>query len=97
MELSSSSGTVAVAVAAVIDEYRGQVALLAGDALLDVREVVARRYSRLVNEGKPLPDLILIDGGKGQLSAALGVLEALGRPLRRNALWRAGLCVFTYT
>lgn len=42
-----------------------------------VGEVVARRYSRLLNEEKPLPDLILIDGGKGQLNAALSVLKAL--------------------
>ena len=47
------------------------------DDFAAVREVVARRYTRLVNEGKPLPDLILIDGGKGQLSSALSVLEAL--------------------
>lgn len=43
-----------------------------------MQEVVRRRYSRLVEERKPLPDLILIDGGKGQLSAALGILWELG-------------------
>ena len=43
-----------------------------------MREVVARRYSRLVNENKSLPDLILIDGGKGQLNAACQILESLG-------------------
>lgn len=43
-----------------------------------MREVVARRYTRLVNENKELPDLILIDGGKGQVNAAVSVLEALG-------------------
>ncbi|MEE8441445.1 MAG: excinuclease ABC subunit UvrC [Spirochaetia bacterium] len=47
------------------------------DDFAAVREVVARRYTRLVNENKPLPDLILIDGGKGQLSSALSVLRAL--------------------
>ncbi|MFQ5894305.1 MAG: excinuclease ABC subunit UvrC [Nitrospinota bacterium] len=41
-------------------------------------EVLSRRYTRLINEGGELPDLILIDGGKGQLSAALAVLEELG-------------------
>jgi excinuclease ABC subunit C len=43
-----------------------------------MREVVKRRYSRLINEKKKLPDLIMIDGGKGQLSSALGVLIELG-------------------
>lgn len=47
------------------------------DDFAAVREVVARRYTRLVNENKPLPDLILIDGGKGQLSSAVAVLRAL--------------------
>jgi excinuclease ABC subunit C len=42
-----------------------------------MREVVARRYSRVLNENMPLPDLILIDGGKGQLNAALAVLHTL--------------------
>ena len=42
-----------------------------------ISEAVARRYQRLLNEKKPLPDLILVDGGKGQVSAALKVLEAL--------------------
>lgn len=42
-----------------------------------MEEVVYRRYSRLINENQPLPQLILIDGGKGQLSAALKSLEAL--------------------
>lgn len=41
-------------------------------------EAVARRFTRLVNEELPLPDLILVDGGKGQVSAVHGVLDALG-------------------
>ncbi len=45
-----------------------------------MREVVARRYTRQLNEGRRLPDLILIDGGKGQVSAAAGVLKALEAP-----------------
>ncbi len=40
-------------------------------------EAVKRRYSRLIDEEKELPDLILVDGGKGQLSAALKSLEEL--------------------
>ncbi len=41
-------------------------------------EVVHRRYKRLLEEGEPLPQLVIIDGGKGQLSAALKALEELG-------------------
>ena len=41
-------------------------------------EVVYRRYARLVSEDKPLPNLVIIDGGKGQLSAALESIEKLG-------------------
>ncbi|MCC6758702.1 MAG: excinuclease ABC subunit UvrC [Candidatus Omnitrophica bacterium] len=43
-----------------------------------IAEVVRRRYSRLKREGLPFPDLIMIDGGKGQLSAACEELEKLG-------------------
>lgn len=42
-----------------------------------MEEVVFRRYKRLVEEQKPLPQLIVIDGGKGQLSSAIKSLEAL--------------------
>ena len=41
-------------------------------------EVVERRYSRLLKENAPLPDLILIDGGPGQVGAAKGSLDSLG-------------------
>ncbi|MEC2159920.1 excinuclease ABC subunit UvrC [Virgibacillus halodenitrificans] len=40
-----------------------------------MREVIRRRYARVLKEGLPLPDLIIVDGGKGQMSAALDVLE----------------------
>ncbi|WP_426983644.1 excinuclease ABC subunit UvrC [Brevibacillus borstelensis] len=40
-----------------------------------MREVVRRRYTRLLKENQTLPDLIVIDGGKGQISAAMDVLE----------------------
>ena len=43
-----------------------------------MHEVVRRRYRKLLEEGGPFPDLILIDGGKGQLSAAYAALEELG-------------------
>ena len=48
------------------------------DDFESIREAVARRYTRVVNEELDRPDLILIDGGKGQLSAARGILIALG-------------------
>ena len=43
-----------------------------------MEEVVRRRYSRLIKEDQPLPDLIIIDGGKGQLSSATKIMEELG-------------------
>lgn len=43
-----------------------------------MKEVISRRYTRLVQEGQDLPQLIIVDGGKGQLSAAVEVLDQLG-------------------
>ncbi len=43
-----------------------------------IKEAVARRYQRLLNEKKPLPDLILIDGGIPQLNGAMDILDTLG-------------------
>ncbi|MDP2913082.1 MAG: helix-hairpin-helix domain-containing protein, partial [Candidatus Omnitrophota bacterium] len=43
-----------------------------------IREIVRRRYSRLLEEGKRLPDLILIDGGKGHMAAGVDELEKMG-------------------
>jgi excinuclease ABC subunit C len=43
-----------------------------------MHEVVLRRYRLVLEQGGPFPDLIVIDGGKGQLSAAYASLEALG-------------------
>lgn len=48
------------------------------DDFAAMREAVERRYSRLINEKQRLPDLIVIDGGKGQLSSAVSVLKELG-------------------
>ena len=49
-----------------------------GDDYASMKEVINRRYSRMISEGSKLPDLILADGGKGQVSAVRSVLEALG-------------------
>ncbi len=43
-----------------------------------IREAVARRYTKLVNEEAELPDLVLVDGGAGQVSAAKEILDGLG-------------------
>ena len=52
--------------------------VVGNDDFASVREVVARRYSRLQQENKPFPSVILIDGGLGQLHAAAEALEAIG-------------------
>jgi excinuclease ABC subunit C len=43
-----------------------------------MQEIIHRRYSRLLKEGSPLPQLIVIDGGKGQLNAAVESLQKIG-------------------
>lgn len=48
------------------------------DDFASMEEVIYRRYKRLLDEKQPLPQLIVIDGGKGQLSSALNSLEKLG-------------------
>jgi excinuclease ABC subunit C len=52
------------------------------DDFSSMEEIILRRYQRLINEEKALPQLVIIDGGKGQLSAALKSLDKLG--LRRQ-------------
>ncbi|MHA7131345.1 excinuclease ABC subunit UvrC [Algoriphagus namhaensis] len=47
------------------------------DDFASMKEVVGRRYKRLIEEGKPLPKLVVIDGGKGQLSSAVEALREL--------------------
>ncbi|NLK16032.1 MAG: excinuclease ABC subunit C [Bacteroidales bacterium] len=48
------------------------------DDYTTMQEVITRRYKRLLSENKPLPDLIVIDGGKGQLNVAYEALKRLG-------------------
>ena len=52
--------------------------VVGNDDFASMREVVTRRYSRLQQEGQPMPGLVLIDGGIGQLHAAADALEAIG-------------------
>ena len=61
------------------DYRKFQIKTVTGvDDFASMREVVTRRYKRLVEESRPLPSLILIDGGLGQLHAAAEAMEALG-------------------
>ena len=52
--------------------------VVGADDFASMREIVGRRYRRLIDEGAELPDLIIVDGGKGQLSSAYAVLCELG-------------------
>jgi len=52
--------------------------LLAPDDFRSMAEAVERRYRKLRDEGAPMPDLVLVDGGRGQLQAALTALDRLG-------------------
>ena len=48
------------------------------DDFSSMQEVIGRRYKKLLEEKEPLPDLIMVDGGKGQLSSAVSTLKELG-------------------
>lgn len=52
--------------------------VVGADDFATMEEAVERRYSRLLTEGDPLPQLVVVDGGKGQLHAALNVFDRLG-------------------
>jgi excinuclease ABC subunit C len=61
------------------EEYRiFRIEGASGDDFAAISEAVARRYSRVRDEGGALPDLLLIDGGRSQLSAALSSLDRIG-------------------
>lgn len=61
-------------------EYRRYVHedIPVGDDFAAMRAVIRRRYEKRLRDGMPLPDLLLIDGGKGQLSAAVEAMQAIG-------------------
>ncbi|MGH7976155.1 MAG: excinuclease ABC subunit UvrC [Limisphaerales bacterium] len=86
-DISNISGTFAVASLVSFKNGRPDRAnyrrfkiktVIGQDDFASMAEVVHRRYSRLQREKKPMPDLILIDGGKGQLSVACAELKKLG-------------------
>jgi len=67
------------------------------DDFAAMREAIARRYTRLINEEAELPDLVLVDGGAGQVSAAKEILDDLGLDVdlaglakRNEELWLPG-------
>jgi excinuclease ABC subunit C len=64
------------------DEYRiFRIEGARADDFASISEAVTRRYARAREEGSALPDLLLVDGGKGQLAAALAALDRLGLEL----------------
>jgi excinuclease ABC subunit C len=85
-DISHTSGTETYASCVVFvdgepakDEYRlFRIDRPGVDDFASIAEAVSRRYARARDEGRPLPDLLLIDGGKGQLSAALAALDRIG-------------------
>ncbi len=85
-DISNISGTHAVGSMVVFenakaakDQYRRfKIKTVEGpDDYAMITEVLIRRYARLLDEGKPLPDLVLIDGGKGHLNTGYKALKAL--------------------
>lgn len=89
-DISTISGSLTVASAVCFldgrphkDHYRHyRIRTVSGpDDFASIHEVVRRRYTRVLRENGPLPDLVLVDGGAGQLNAARAALDALGLPL----------------
>jgi excinuclease ABC subunit C len=86
-DISNIQGTDSVAGMVVLDrgkfdkkQYRifNIKTVVGADDFRSMAEAVDRRYRRMLEEEKPLPDLILIDGGRGQLNAAITALRKLG-------------------
>ncbi|HEU4889317.1 MAG TPA: excinuclease ABC subunit UvrC [Thermoanaerobaculia bacterium] len=86
-DISNIQGTDSVAGMVVLDrgkfdknQYRifNIKTVIGADDFRSMAEAVDRRYRRLLADDKPLPDMILIDGGRGQLNAALAALNKLG-------------------
>ncbi len=112
-DISHTQGNQTVASCVVFDEqgpkksaYRifNISGITAGDDYAAMKQALQRRYGRLKDEGKPLPDLVIIDGGKGQLTQAedvftelgldtgilLGVSKGSDRKVGMELLWQVG-------
>lgn len=85
-DISNTSGTQTVA--GMVQFFEGKpmrkgyrkykiLPMETSDDTAAMRQVIMRRYSKLVSENGPFPDLVLVDGGKGQINAALKVLQKL--------------------
>jgi excinuclease ABC subunit C len=86
-DISNLQGTDTVASMVVFEEGKAKKSLYrkfiinsvdGPDDFQSMREVIYRRYSKLKEEKSSLPDLIMVDGGKGQLSSAIEILDELG-------------------
>jgi len=86
-DISNLQGTDSVASMVVFENGKPKKSLyrkfiikdvIGPDDFLSMEEVIRRRYTRLKEENEPLPDLIMVDGGKGQLSSAVDVLNEIG-------------------
>jgi len=97
-DISNISGTLSVASMVRFadglpdkDHYRHFCVktVIGSDDFASIAEIVGRRYRRLLDEKALLPDVILIDGGKGQLSAATAVLQSLDWPISPCLAWRS--------
>jgi excinuclease ABC subunit C len=86
-DISNLQGTDTVASMVVFEEGKAKKSLYrkfiinsvdGPDDFQSIREVIYRRYSKLKEEKSLLPDLIMVDGGKGQLSSAMEILDELG-------------------
>ncbi len=91
-DISHTAGEATVASCVVYKGHSMQSALYrrfniegitAGDDYAAMRDVLERRYSKIAEAGGPWPDIVLIDGGKGQVGVARGVFESLGAELSR--------------
>ncbi len=86
-DISNLQGTDSVASMVVFEDGKPKKSLyrkfiikgvIGPDDFLSMQEVIRRRYSRLLEDNEKIPDLIMVDGGKGQLSSAIEVLDEIG-------------------